>query len=382
MLGVAIAGCSAGSGSSFGPQGGSGARAGGNGGDTSIIGGGGGDTGFIGGGGTSGAGNSSSGGGGGDTAAGCGEASKAEKTKGQADIIWIVDASGSMFTEIAGVQDNLNKFASFIVGTGIDVHVVLIGSGLVGPSIPAPLGSGQANPNDSNPPIYTHVPPTGADAFIGVQSHDLLFQLQDTYPTWQQALRPNSTRTIVIVTDDENNPAPTGPDFKTFMDGKLGTGWRFSGIFCWYNGGTQPGNCSGDGQTYKALVDQTGGIWADLGNPTPDWNGIFQQLADAVVADAKPVPCSWMIPPPPAGMTFSPTKVNVQFTPTNGAPQTVNGDGDESKCSDKFLGWHFDDPANPKQIISCPQSCTTMQADTGAQVNVSFGCTTEPPPIM
>jgi hypothetical protein len=387
---VMLAACSAGAGSGLGTNGdpshGNGGGRNGNGGDPNIIGGGSG--GLLGNGSTPGVGGDPSGGGSGGAPTGCGETSKAERTSGKADIVWIIDNSGSMATEAAGVQNNLNNFSSFITGTGIDVHVAVISSGPspvlypFGVSIDAPLGSGQPFPNDSNPPVFTHVTPTGFDAIGGVASHDLLFQLQDTYPTWQSMLRPDSTKTLVIVTDDENNPAPTGPDFKTFMDGKLGSGWRFSGVFCWYNGGVKPGNCSGDGQTYKALVDQTGGIWSDLGNPNPDWNGIFQQLADAVVKDAKPVPCSWNIPPTPAGMSFNPNMVNVKFTPSNGAPQDVYGVGDESKCSDKYLGWHFDDANNPRQIISCQQSCNTMQSDIGARVDVSFGCSTVPPPIM
>jgi hypothetical protein len=322
-----------------------------------------------------------------------GESSQAEKTRGgKADIIWIIDNSGSMFTESVGIQNNMNNFSSFILSTGIDVHVAIISVGPplfglappYGVSIPAPLGSGQAYPNDSNPPVFMHVQPTGGDAIAGVQSHDLLFQLEDTFPTWQSMLRPDSTKTIVIVTDDENNPAPTGPDFKTFFDQKFtGSTWRFSGIFCQGPTATAAGsNCSGDGQTYFALVNQTQGIWADLSSNSPDWNAIFKQLADAVVADAKPVDCTWTIPPAPNGKTLDPNKVNVSFTPSSGQTQSVYGVGTKDACTDKYLGWYFDDPSNPKQIISCPQSCTVLQSDDQARIDVKFGCVTESAPIM
>ena len=37
-------------------------------------------------------------------------------------------------------------------------------------------------------------------------------------------------------------------------------------------------------------------------------------------------------------------------------------------------GWYFDDNQNPTAIILCPQTCSAVQSDAQAQIDVSFGC--------
>jgi hypothetical protein len=305
---------------------------------------------------------------------------KAEKALGgKADIIWVLDNSGSMATEAAGIQNNMNVFSSFITGTGIDVHVVAVSSGPgilpfvppYGLCIAPPLGSGQPCPNDTNPPLYTHV-------VQEVDSHNALQQLMGTYPQWQGVIRPDSTKTFVVVSDDEANPAPTSAEFTTFFNQQFqGSKWRFSGVFCQTTG---PANCAGAGVTYTALVSQTGGVWADMSNP--DWTVVFKQLADAVVADARPVDCVWSVPPPPDGQKLDPDKVNVRFTPSSGTPETLYALDDKSACTDNLGGWYFDNRSAPTQVLACPSSCTRMQADQNAKVDVLFGCARTPPPLM
>lgn len=299
---------------------------------------------------------------------------KAEKRLGgKADIIWVIDNSGSMATEAAGIQQNMNFFSDFIVKTGIDVHVVAVASGPglnifgiqtppYGICIAPPLGSGQACPNDTNPPLYTHI-------LQEVDSHNALEQLMSTYPQWQAAIRPDSAKTFVVVSDDEANPTPTAADFRAFFDQNFaGSVWRFSGVFC----KAAALNCANISVTYATLVDQTGGIYTDMANP--DWNAVFQKLGEGIVADAKPVDCEWTIPPVPAGGTFNPDKVNVEYTPSTGAVETIYAVDDSTQCQDPLGGWFFDDNTNPTRVIACPASCTKMQADQGAQVDVVFGC--------
>jgi hypothetical protein len=303
---------------------------------------------------------------------------KAEKRLGgKADIIWVLDNSGSMLTESQGVQNNMNTFSQFITSTGIDAHVVVVSTtaplfGLVPPygvCITPPLGSGKACPDDTNPPLFTHI-------MQEVDSHNALEQLMKTFPQWQSVIRPDATKTFVVVTDDQANPAPTTADFTTFFNQQFqGSTWRFSGVFCQTLGSA---NCSGAGTVYTELVNQTGGVWSDMGNP--DWSGVFKQLGDAVVADARPVDCEWKIPPPPDGKQFDPEQVNVRYTPTSGTTQPIYGVA-QSECTDKFLGWHYDDPATPTRIIACPTTCPVIQGDVNAQVDVLFGCAKEHPPI-
>ena len=37
-------------------------------------------------------------------------------------------------------------------------------------------------------------------------------------------------------------------------------------------------------------------------------------------------------------------------------------------------GWYFDSNAAPTKVVLCPSSCSTVQADSAAKVDVLFGC--------
>jgi hypothetical protein len=323
----------------------------------------------------------SSTGGAGGSGGGCTAVSaQAEKSLGgEADIIWIIDNSGSMFDEATAVQNNMNFFSGFIQGTGIDVRVVVISSppplgGLIPPygvCVEPPLGNGTC-PNDSTYPggNYLHV-------IQEVASNNGLQVAIDTYPQWEPIIRPTATKTFVIVTDDEADPIPGAQGFTDWVNGQpkfQGALWRFSGLFCQAAGL----NCFAIGSTYLNLATATGGVAADIGNP--DWSVIFQQLADAVIADAVPVDCEWVIPPPPDGETLDPNLVDVSYTAGSGTVETVFGVESAAGCSDQFLGWYYDNPTAPTKLIACDTTCPVLQADDSARIEVAFGCERPPPP--
>jgi len=108
-----------------------------------------------------------------------------------------------------------------------------------------------------------------------------------------------------------------------------------------------------------------------------DFDPVFQNMATAVVQGSK-VSCEVDIPPAPDGGIFDPTKVNVEYTPGGMGMATKilnvpNGPGD---CGPNG-GWYYDDAANPSKIILCPASCTQVQGDPKAKLDVFFGCQTE-----
>ena len=39
-------------------------------------------------------------------------------------------------------------------------------------------------------------------------------------------------------------------------------------------------------------------------------------------------------------------------------------------------GWYYDDNTNPTQVLVCPSTCTAIQSDPNAKVDVLFGCQT------
>ncbi len=305
-----------------------------------------------------------------------------------ADIIIAVDTSGSMSEESAEVQANLNAFASLIVASGIDVHVVLIADASV--CIPAPLGSGQCGGADESLPNFRHVVQT-------VNSTDALSLMISTYPQWSASLRPNATKALAVVSDDDSDlsaaaftsqllaldpPTFQGFEFHSIVSSTSPDACIFGG--CFFNCGSCTNPCcdqatfcqplsAEEGTVYKQLTMQTMGVNGDL--CLQDFDPVFQDMATAVVQSSA-LSCSYEIPPPPAGETLDPGLVNVVYTSGGGTEtQIPNVPGGLPDC-DAQGGWYFDDAANPTEVIVCPATCTVLQADTAGKVDVVFGCET------
>jgi hypothetical protein len=335
---------------------------------------------------------------------------QAEKQTGRADIVFVLDNSGSMGQEVSAVQSNLNTFSSQITSSGIDVHVVVIsappmggpgGGACVDPTgiacvfVPGLTVGGLINGNGVcvDPPLGTQgACPQGDDSnaatgFLhvkqAVDSHNALAMVEQTYPNWQQILRPDAAKTFVVITDDESQVA--APDFTTWVNGQplFQSGiWRFSGIFC--TAGSV--NCANVGTTYQTLVTQTAGVAGNLGELSDgqvdaQFKAVFDSLAKAVVKDARPVDCQWGIPAPPDGQTLDPQAVNVRYTTSVSTNTTIYGVDGADKCTDMFGGWYYDNPAAPAHVQACPQTCKILQADLSTKVEVLFGCARQTPPI-
>lgn len=305
-----------------------------------------------------------------------------------ADIIFAIDTSRSMTEEIGFVQTYLNQFSQQIIDSGIDVRVILIGSpqpeegggeppqqtmggvfggggGLTqGICIGAPLGSGNC-PDDSNEPVYVHV----TDA---VGSNDVLNVILNTYPSWQQHLRPEASKSFVIVSDDDatdmpNNSAATFTENLAQLDAAMFPEWTFSGIFC----GMECEASAAVGLVFQDLVAQTGGVAGEL--CLQDFQPVFDRLAEQIITDAgDQIACEWDLPAPPVGQTFSVDLVEVtRTTPAAGAVAFTRVPSvDECGLS----SWYFDDPLNPTKILACPETCEAMQNEDGGGIGVSFSC--------
>jgi hypothetical protein len=81
--------------------------------------------------------------------------------------------------------------------------------------------------------------------------------------------------------------------------------------------------------------------------------------------------CEYRIPAAPAGQTLDFNAVNLVFTPSGGAPETLAYDKD---CVGP--GWRYADPQSPTKIEICPASCATIQGDLRASINLELGCAT------
>jgi len=310
-----------------------------------------------------------------------------------ADIIVIVDNSGSMTEEAEFVQNSMNSFASVIAGSGIDYHVILISADSnsdEGICVPSPLGNGSC-PGDENLPTYRHVNQS-------VASTNAFELILSTYPQWSSSLRPNASRTITVITDD--NSSMSAADFQSqliALDPSF-AGFVFHSIFAPYD--VNPlvclacgGGCTGcdpccglnsgifctplpaeEGTVYRTLVQSTGGVEGDL--CTQDFLPAFQAMATAVVA-ASQVSCVYNIPDPPGGEAIDFNRVNVEYTPAPGAtPEIIYFvPGGEANCGGGS-GWYYDNETAPTQILFCDATCSYVQQSTDGAVAVKFGCAT------
>jgi hypothetical protein len=344
-------------------------------------------------------------------------ASEAQATALPVDIIWLVDNSSSMQTAVAQIKLGLNAFAATIESKSLDYQVIMlalrnkqspitINGGTRYPvCIPQPL-AGDDNCGDgarffqSSIDIYSTQP---LEQFLGTMGQTKGYTVADAKggEPWAQHLRPDATKTIIVVSDD--NARLSATDFETFPGGKnpynslilppgildpsyndLFKGYLFGGIYGWGNAADPSVKCSfadltqpaSSGPTYTTLVTKTGGVRAKLCDGAAAWQPFFDAVAQAVIASAK-LSCELVIPPPSMG-TLDPAKVNVAIQ-SGGNQVYLPGVTDAAACGPAG-GWYYDDPVTPTKVTLCPASCDTAQASVGpgkpGHIEVLFGCAT------
>ncbi|RYE88355.1 MAG: VWA domain-containing protein [Myxococcales bacterium] len=89
------------------------------------------------------------------------------------------------------------------------------------------------------------------------------------------------------------------------------------------------------------------------------------------------VACEFALPTPTDGASLDADKVNFEYTPGGGQAQVFSKSTDASACAGKADSWYYDDPTNPTKILLCPATCSVVQGDTGAKVNILLGCATK-----
>lgn len=303
-------------------------------------------------------------------------AKAADPTVLPADIIWAVDQSGSMNQETAYVQGKINDFAKAIGNTNIDYHVIMIAATTGGNAIcvPTPLSGGSCG----NGPRFRLVDQK-------VDSNDALNQIINQYSKYSDFLRPEATKHFVVVTDDNatDKPMNSAGAFTTALAGLQPTGmfskWIFHSVYAF---GAIPfvgcvgvfGTGAAFGAVYDALIKQTGGAQGEI--CLGDWTPVFNAITAAVVVNSK-VACEYAVPDPDPGQTLDPNKVNVDYLPGGQPPaNSIFRVNDLAGCSSGANqgGWYFDNNTSPKKIFLCPQTCSAVQSDTAAKIEVKFGC--------
>ncbi|MEW5852249.1 MAG: hypothetical protein AB2A00_25895 [Myxococcota bacterium] len=169
---------------------------------------------------------------------------------GAADIIFVIDNSGSMDMELKGIKENINRFAQDIGNSGLDFHIVMLtkkGTDAYSICVPEPL----AGPSCGDHPGKFH------HEDVQVESTDGPDLLLGNFPnfafTW---IRPDAKHNVIFVTDD--NSALRASDFLRQASALSGLDdATYHGII-----GLNANDCpdiASVGQEYIALANQTGG---------------------------------------------------------------------------------------------------------------------------
>ncbi len=357
-----------------------------------------------------------------DPDAACASASSVATVERQpVDIIWVVDNSVSMEPAIREVTAGLNAFANRVGMRGLDYRVVMLsyrsrtnpvtvaGGQRYGVCIPMPLAGDNNCGNgarffQSSIDIRSTQPLEQLLGSLGQTEGYSVGQERGGEP-WRAFLRPNASKTIVVVTDDESRmPADefdrfaggTNPRSSRFvlppglLDpswGGLFTGYTFSALYGWgsesdpaircmYSGGTTPPS---SGPTYTTLVRRTMGARAKICDGASAWGPFFDRVATAVETASR-VSCELAIPAIPSGMVLDPSRVNVEIT-TMGAATRPGKVANMAACGASG-GWYYDNERAPTRITLCPTTCETAQqavrAGNSTAVRVVFGCQTIP----
>ncbi len=279
------------------------------------------------------------------------------------DIIFLLDRSGSMTgARWAGVTSGLGAFFSDPVSSGIGAGLVFFPTqepydcdpthyaALSVPIAPLPgnafalMNSIPANPTGVGTPTYGAL----KGALMAATAY------QDAHPTHKVI--------VVTITDGE----PIGCEPKTIIDiANLAESARnYNGVLTFVIGveGSIISNLNkiasagGTGSAYDITQDI----------------GLFSQKTVEIRQAA--LGCDFELPEPPPGEVLDPEKVNFTYTPMgSGNPKVIPRADDLADCGDQ-PGWYFDSNTSPTRIILCPASCSTVQADANAKVEVAFGC--------
>ena len=105
----------------------------------------------------------------------------------------------------------------------------------------------------------------------------------------------------------------------------------------------------------------------DVGNGDPSvFINALQQIQQSAVG------CTFQMPSTDAGI-IDPNQVSVEYSAGGNPPaQSLVRVNDLASCVAN--GWYYDDNTNPSTINLCPDTCTMVQADSNAKVEVLLGC--------
>lgn len=326
------------------------------------------------------------------------------------DIILVLDNSGSMADELDAVEKNINtNFANILEQSGVDYRVILIsrhrkevratsGESSTSICVSQPL-SGLAvcaGPKPVNSARFFHYS-------IKIESDNSFDQILATYNVrdasfslapggWSDWLRPGAKKVFLELTDDnavlpvdtflqkltQLAPAQFGSDaaHPTFVfHSIIGIQEKAPPTTPYLPADPiQMAKCTGGGDkvanaglAYQDLSKRTGGLRFPICE-FASYDTVFTTIANDVVVKAQ-LACDFDIPESPAGQELDPGKVAVQYTKGGAGAITEFGQAQSAGACEPNAFY-----IQNNHIYLCPDTCSTVQADGAAKVDVLFTC--------
>lgn len=180
---------------------------------------------------------------------------------------------------------------------------------------------------------------------------------QDAHPTHKVA--------VVLATNGEPNAC--GMATNDDVAGLAKSARSYNGVLTYVIGveGSNIGNLN--------KIASAGGTSAayDITSDISDFSATIAKIRAVALG------CEFEIPKPPGGKELDRDLVNVAYTPKGqGMPKTLLRADDLADCN-SAPGWYYDSNLAPTKILLCPASCSTVQADSSAKIDVLFGCKSE-----
>lgn len=272
------------------------------------------------------------------------------------DLIVAVDTDGSTPEGVAAVRDHLSSFVQYIEDAGIDTRVVLIASGPTSfdGCIDAPLGSGGCPASDDNEPRFLHVDHR-------VEGHNAYDQILKTFPLWSHVMRPDATKQILIVSDDD--ASKTWERFAAEFEKLDPTHLGFT-----QHALVNATSCDGPQQVGREYIelaaDQLGAV-ADL--CAQDFVPAFSKLADAVIE--RSIACEYALPDSgSSALALETTELRIDF-----------GEGLEplealTECAPFEDGFLVDEAS----VVLCPNTCEKLRRTEQPRLELAVAVECEP----
>lgn len=324
--------------------------------------------------------------------------------KRPADIIFVIDNSGSMTEEIVAVQNTINtNFADVFNRSGLDYRVVMVsshGNATTQQSIcvSMPLSTITCSPVPSMP---GNNPPRFYQYSIEIESTDSLQRILSSYDGvqkdkfnlapagWSTWLRPEAFKVFIEITDDESALNYATFDTQLLAKGptQFGTAAKRNYVFHTIGGfreNSPPTKAWGPADPivtsrctrgfsvnpstqYQNLSILTGGLRypiCEFGS----FSSIFESIATGVLTSG-PAACTFPLPVPADGQKVDRSSVTLEFTPTGAGSPVVFGQGaSAAECTPNSFYLDGD------QVRLCPDACAQVQKDATGKLQIVYDC--------